>query len=210
MRRPLNKQSVPVKTNGLHTSWVCRHDIRLLKARCETLPAVVYLFVIRANDIPLVLPLFLVALDHVSCVRTAIHDVLALLLASHLDVAVEWLRHGDDVRVGLVPRDWVRKAFSTFTTFDGERPEQSTEKSNEFGLGEVDARASAVAIAERCVATKVGELGQWLLVSWVGGVEESFWLELSGIGVDGFVARDETTKDVSCNFGLRCRWRWTY
>jgi hypothetical protein len=148
MKRPLNKQAVPVRTNDLHTSWVCRHDIGLLKARGETLPAVVHLFVVRANNIPLVLALFLVALDHVSCIRAAVHDVFALLLASHLDVAVERLRHGDDVRVGLVPRDRVRKTFGTLAAFDGEGPEQSTEKSNEFGLGEVDAGASAVAVAE--------------------------------------------------------------
>jgi hypothetical protein len=197
MRRPLNKQSVPVKINGLHTSWVCRHDIGLLKARCETLPAVVHLFVVRANNIPLVLALFLIALDHVSCIRAAVHDVFALLLASHLDVAVERLRHCDDVRVGLVPRDRVCKAFGTLAAFDGERPEQSTKKSNEFGLSEVDTGASAVTVAERCVATKIGVFGQRLLVSWVGWVEEAFWLELSGIGVDGFIARDETAKDVS-------------
>jgi hypothetical protein len=159
----------------------------------------VHLFVLRANDIPLVLPLFLVTLNHVSCIRAAIHDVSSLLLASHLDVAVEWLRHSDDVRVGLVPRDGVRKALSTLAAFDGERPEQSAEKSDEFGLGEVDAGASAVAVAERCVATKVGVLGQGLFVSRVGGVEEAFWFELSGIGIDGFVAGDETVNDVSWN-----------
>lgn len=182
------------KLVNLHTGRVGGHDIGLFKARCEALPAVVHLFILRAHNVPLVLTLFFLALDDVAGVGTAIHDVLALLLAANLDLAVERLRHGNDVGVGLIPGNGVGETFGTFAAFDGERPEQRTEESDEFKLGKVDARAGTVTVAKRCVATKVGEFSQGFFVCWVGGIDPALRLEFCRVGVKRFLAGNQTAE----------------
>ena len=64
-------------------------------------------------------------------------------------------------------------------------------------MGEVDAGAGTIAVAESAVAVEVGELGEWLLVGWVLGVEESLWLELVALWVSGFFTGDEAVVKVS-------------
>lgn len=107
-----------------------------------------HLFVFRPHNVPLVLALVLGLLDDVSRVGAAIHDVLALFFASYLNVAGERLRHGNDVRVRLVPGDGVGEAFGAFLAFDGEGPEEGTEEGDELGLRKVDAGTGTVAVAE--------------------------------------------------------------
>lgn len=153
-----------------------------------------HLFVLRAHNVPLVLTLFFLALDDVSGVRAAVQDVLALLLAADLDLAVERLRHGDDVRVGLIPGNGVGETFGAFTAFDGERPEQRTKESDELELCKIDAGAGTVTVAKRCIATEVGKLGQGLFVCWVGGIYPALRLELGGVGIKRFFAGDQTAK----------------
>lgn len=150
-----------------------------------------HLLVLGPHDIPLILALALVLLDDVPGVWAAVHDVPALLLAADFDLAVEGLRHGDDVGIRLVPRDGVGEAFGSLFAFDGEGPEEGTEEGDQLGLREVDAGAGAVAVAERCVATEVGEFGERLLVGRVGGIDPALGLEFCGIGVERFLAGDQ-------------------
>lgn len=142
-----------------------------------------HLFVLRPDNIPLVLALALVLLHDVPGIRAPVHDVLALLLAAHLDLAVEGLRHRDHVRVRLVPWHRVGVAFGAFAALDGEGPEERAEEGHQLGLGEVYAGAGPVAVAEGGVAAEVWVFGQGLLVGGVGGVDPAFGLELGWVWV---------------------------
>lgn len=182
----------PTGNADLHAGRIGGHDGRRLEARGEALPAVVNGLILRTHDIPLVLALGFVALDHVARVGAAVHDVFPLPFTPHLDLAVERFRHGDDVRVRLVPRHGVGEAFGTLTALDGEGPEESTEEGDELSLGEINARAGTVAVTEGGVATQVGELGQRLLVGRVGGIDPALGLEFSRIGVERLFTGNKT------------------
>lgn len=149
------------------------------------------LLVLRPNNIPLVLALVLVLLDNIPGIRAAVEDVLALRLAADLNVAVERFGHCDDVRVGFVPGDGVGISDGSFAAFHGEGPEEGAEEGYQLGLGEVDAGAGAVAVAEGGVAAKVGVFGQGLFVGWVGGVDPAFGFEFGWVGVEGFFAGNQ-------------------
>jgi hypothetical protein len=116
----------------------------------------VYRLVLRPYDIPLILAFLFVLLDDIARVGATIYDVLALFLASYLDLAAEWLGHSDDVGVGLVPGDGVGEPFGTFAALDGEGPEEGAEECDELGLGEVDAGAGAAAVAKDVSPRRLG------------------------------------------------------
>jgi hypothetical protein len=135
---------VPFEEHDLDAGRIGRHNSWLLEACCQTLPAVVYLFVLRPHNIPLGFTSSFILFDNVPCVRTFVHDVVALLFASHRDVTAERFRHGDDIGISLIPRDGIVVAFSALATFDGERPKKSADQGEQLCLGRINARAGAV------------------------------------------------------------------
>ena len=77
-------------------------------------------------------------------------------------------------------------------------------------MGKVDAGAGTVAVAESAVAVEVGELGEWLLVGWVLGVEESLWLEFVALWVGGFFTGDEAALRLALCIFIRSSFACTY
>ena len=111
----------------------------------------------------------------VPSIITPSQNGLLLLLAPSLDIDREGAGHGDDVRIDLV-------AWNVTFWRNIERPGQSTEEGEKFEVREFDAGAGATAIAECHIAADVGELGQRLLVGWVGGIKPALWDELVAVG----------------------------
>ena len=80
---------------------------------------------------------------------------------------------------------------------DVERPDEGADECQEFGGCEVNARAAAVAVAERAVADEVGELAERLLIGWIGRVEPSVWDELLASWVGALLTADQAALHVS-------------
>ena len=144
-----------------------------------------------AGDIPAVFALALVVLDQVIAGREVVEDLLTLVLAADLDVALERLRHGDDPGCSLVPWERVVETVAAFRSLDLEGPEEGADEGEEFVGGEVDAWAGPVAVAEGGVAAEVGKFGQGFFVGGPGGVEPAIRDEFFAAGVEGFFAADE-------------------
>lgn len=77
-------------------------------------------------------------------------------------------------------------------------------------MSKVNAGAGTVAVAESAVAVEVGELGEWLLVGWVLGVEESLWLEFITLWVSGFFTGDEAALKLALGIFIRSSFACTY